>query len=61
MPDNPKPVPQRQDPAAARQVKAYRLHPDTIRAIIARAKVEHLSQGQAVDAFVGAHVPKDTP
>ena len=39
----------RQDPAAVRVVKCYRVHPDTAEAIADEAKRSGLSQGQVID------------
>ncbi len=45
-------------PAAARVVKAYRVHPLTARAIDDRAKDRDMSQGQYLDLIVGAFHPE---
>ncbi len=58
---NPKPVPQRQDPAAARVIKAFRLRPVTAQAILEYARAMGKSQGQMVDVMVSEYKPKGTP
>ncbi len=55
MSNPPKPVPQRQDPAFARVVRAFRIHPATAKAIHQRASATGKSQGQIVDEAIGVH------
>ncbi len=57
MSNPPKPVPQRQDPAAARVIRAFRIHPRTAKAIRDQAELGGWSQGQVIDRAMGAYDP----
>lgn len=46
----------RRDPAAARVVRAYRVHPDTADRIVAESKRTGESQGQVIDRVVAAQI-----
>ncbi len=51
---------QRQDPAAARIVKSYRIHPATAQAIEQAARAQALSQGQILDRLASS-LPAGSP